>query len=385
MISALKENCRTFLILLLAAGMLFMVRSAAGQQGLGSQPGSNLSPASRAVIDRLASLGELPAGTWKMHTGDLTHGESVNLDESGWQAIAPGEKAPTDAVWFRQIIQVPETLHGYDLTGARIWFQFHAEANGPMPEILYFNGRRVAMGDDLEPIALFDDARPGDKAVVAVKLLETVDAKEFRGATLRIEFAGNRPNPVDLRQEFLSAALLLPTLAPGDSSKPGGSTSIDTLNAAINAVDVAALDHADSGSAITKSELQFEFDTSLKAAQMQLEALRPLLQTATFHLTGNSHIDAAWLWPWTETVGVVRSTFSTALQLMHEYPGYTFTQSATAYNEWLADKYPGLNDEIKQRIQEGRWEIVGGMWVEPDLNMPDGESLVRQLLVGKHW
>ncbi len=92
-----------------------------------------------------------------------------------------------------------------------------------MPEILYFNGRRVAMGEDLEPIVLFDDARPGDKVVVAVKLLETVDTKEFRGATLRIEFPGNRPNPVDLRQEFLSAALLLPTLAPGDSSKPGGS------------------------------------------------------------------------------------------------------------------------------------------------------------------
>jgi alpha-mannosidase len=379
MISASKEHSRIFLVLLLFAGMLFMARSAAGQMGLGSQPGSNLSSASRAVIDRLASLGELPAGTWKMHTGDLTHGESVNLDESGWQAIAPGEKAPTGAVWFRQIFQVPETLHGYDLTGGRIWFQFHAEANGPMPEILYFNGRRVATGDDLEPIVLFDDARPGDKAVVAVKLLETVDTKEFHGATLRIEFAEARPNPDDLRQEFLSAALLLSTLAPGDSSK------IDTLNAAINAVNVAALDHADSGSAITKSELQFEFDTSLKVAQMELEALKPLLQTATFHLTGNSHIDAAWLWPWTETVDVVKHTFSTALQLMHEYPGYTFTQSAAAYNEWLADKYPDLNAEIKQRIHEGRWEIVGGMWVEPDLNMPDGESLVRQLLVGKRW
>ncbi len=51
----------------------------------------------------------------------------------------------------------------------------------------------------------------------------------------------------------------------------------------------------------------------------------------------------------------------------------------------MAEKYPDLNDEIKKRIQEGRWEIVGGMWVEPDLNMPDGESLVRQLLVGKRW
>ena len=114
-------------------------------------------------------------------------------------------KAPNDAVWFRQTIQIPDTLNGYDLTGARIWFQFHANANGPMPEILYFNGRRVAMGEDLEPIVLFDDARPGDKVVVAVKLLQTVDVKTFRGATLRIDFPESRPNPEDLREEFLSA------------------------------------------------------------------------------------------------------------------------------------------------------------------------------------
>ena len=57
-----------------------------------------------------------------------------------------------------------------------------------------------------------------------------------------------------------------------------------------------------------------------------MEALKPLLHQATIHLTGNSHIDAAWLWPWTETVDVVKRTFSTALQLMHEYPGlYIYT------------------------------------------------------------
>ncbi len=84
-----------------------------------------------------------------------------------------------------------------------------------MPEILYFNGRRVAMGDDLEPVVLFDDAQPGDKVTVAVKLLHTVDTKRFHGATLKIDFPENRPNPGDLRQEFLSAALLVPSLAPG--------------------------------------------------------------------------------------------------------------------------------------------------------------------------
>ena len=330
----------------------------------------NLPPESRSVITRLTLMRELPDGTWKMHSGDVAHGEATNIDESGWEEQkVPGE-APNDAVWFRQTYTVPETLHGYDLTGARIWFEFHAYANGPMPEILYFNGRRVALGDDLEPVVLFDSAKPGEKVTVAVKLLHTVDKKNIRGASLKIDFPENRPNPEDLREEFLAAAVMVPSLAPAGDTK-----NLATLNDAIRAVDEKALDAHD----------QTKFDESLKSAHRKLEALLPLMQTMTWHLTGNSHIDAAWLWPWTETVDVVKRTFGTALQLMYEYPQYTYTQSAAAYNEWVQEKYPDMNDEIKKRIKEGRWEIVGGMWVEPDLNLPDGESLARQLLYGKRY
>ncbi len=349
--------------------MLLAWGKAAAQRGETERALALLPEQSRSVVERLLSLSELPAGTWKVHEGDLPHGEAVNLDDSGWQAATVGARYPTSAVWFRQTIEIPATLNGYDLSGARVWLQFQVDANGPIPEILYFNGRRVAMGEDLEPVVLFDNARPGDKVVVAVKLLATVDTKRFRGATLRVDFPESRPNPQDLAEEFLSAALLLPSLAPGDSTKT------DILDSAIATVDVAALDRHDSA----------KFDASLKAAQEKLEALRPLMQQATFLLDGNAHIDAAWLWPWTETVDVVHRTFGTALQLMNEYPDYVYTQSAAAYNEWMAQKYPEMNAEIKRRIQEGRWEIVGGMWVEPDLNMPDGESLVRQLLVGKRW
>jgi alpha-mannosidase len=329
-----------------------------------------LPPDEQKVVDRLGSFRELPDGQWKMHSGDLPHGEDVDLDESSWQTIANNAKAPNEAAWFRQTYVVPDTLHGYDLTGARIWFEFHAGANGPMPEILYFNGRRVALGDDLEPIVLFDKAKPGDKVTVAVKLLHTVDQKTIHGASLRIDFPEGRPNPEDLREEFLGAAELIPSLdaaaAPANQA---------TLYGAIATVDIKALDNHD----------QKAFDASLASAQSKLQALAPLEQQATFYEVGNSHMDAAWLWPWTETVDTVKRTFGTALQLMYEYPQYDFTQSAAAYNEWMAQKYPDMNDEIKRRIDEGRWEIVGGMWLEPDLNMPDGESLVRQLLVGKRW
>ena len=91
--------------------------------------------------------------------------------------------------------------------------------NGPMPEILYFNGRRVALGDDLEPVVLFDKAQPGDKVTVAVKLLHTVDTKTFRGVTLRIDF---RRRPAQSRRSAPGVPrrrLLVPSLAPGDASR----------------------------------------------------------------------------------------------------------------------------------------------------------------------
>jgi alpha-mannosidase len=374
MSKALPWNRNSILRLLVATlavfGATLLNRGAWAQDAeQAARIGEKLPQESRAVIEKLTALRELPDGQWKMHAGDLAHGEAPNVDDSSWQPIAPKSKAPNDAAWFRQTIEIPQTLEGYDLTGARVWFQFHAGANGPMPQIIYFNGRRAAMGDDLEPIVLFDNARPGEKVTVAVKLLHTVDEKTFMGATLKIDFSENRPSPEDLREEFLSATLLVPSLAPNDASQ------MSTLTAAIQAVDLKALEAKD----------QNGFDASLKDAHSKLEALMPLMQKATYHLTGNSHIDAAWLWPWTETVDVVKRTFGTALQLMYEYPQYTYTQSAAAYNEWMAQKYPDMNGEIKKRIQEKRWEVVGGMWVEPDLNMPDGESLVRQLLVGKRW
>jgi alpha-mannosidase len=328
-----------------------------------------LSPESQKVIERLSSFDNLPAEQWRYHPGDLAHGESPSLDDSSWALVKPGSKAPTDAVWYRRVVEVPKALNGYDLTGSRIWFKFQADANGPMPQIIYFNGRRVALGDDLEPIVLFDQAKPGDKVLIAVKLLATVDKKTFHGTSLKIDFASGRPNPEDLRLEFLSTTMLIPSLSKNPTQ------DLVTLQHAITTVDLGALD----------SDNPSKFDASLTQARKELEPFRPMLKQATLHLTGNSHIDAAWLWPWTESVDVVKRTFGTALQLMNEYPDYTYTQSAAQYNEWIADKYPEMNEEIKKRIKEGRWEVVGGMWVEPDLNMPDGESQVRSLLLGKRF
>jgi alpha-mannosidase len=335
----------------------------------------NLSPAAIAKLHTLEMLNSLPVGEWRFHAGDVPHGESPSLDDSAWPLQKPRAKAPQDAVWYRRVIEVPKTLNGYDITGARIWFQFRADANGPMPEIIYFNGRRVALGDDLEPIVLFDPAKPGDKILVAVKLLHTVDEKTFAGASLKIEpnpsatGGAARPNPEDIRTQAIAAANILPALpTPRKDLLP-------KVEDAVAAIDLKALEAGD----------QSAFDNSLRKSQEILTTLHPILSQATVDLVGNAHIDAAWLWPRSETIDAVKRTFTTALQLMDEYPGYTYSQSAAQYTAWIAEKYPQMNDQIRQRVKEGRWEIVGGMWVEPDLNLPDGEGLVRQLLVGQRY
>jgi alpha-mannosidase len=102
-----------------------------------------------------------------------------------------------------------------------------------------------------------------------------------------------------------------------------------------------------------------------------------------FHMIGNAHIDPVWLWPWQEGLSVVHSTFRSALDRMNETPEFAFTASSAQFYEWVAETDPQMLAEIRRRVEEGRWDFVGGWWVEPDINIPNGESLVRQGLYGQ--
>ena len=113
---------------------------------------------------------------------------------------------------------------------------------------------------------------------------------------------------------------------------------------------------------------------------------RPLAAHARqIHMIGNAHIDPVWLWPWQEGYQEARSTFRSAIDRMNEYDDFVFTCDQMVLLSWVEESDPELFSEIQRRVGEGRWVNVGGWWVEPDCNIPTGESFARQGLYGQRY
>jgi len=315
------------------------------------------------VLDRLNAMTNMQVNQWRYHTADIPHPEDPSLDDSNWTAVTfgRGQSGSSNLLgWYRTWIEIPPTVGGKEIRGARVRLALRVSSLARV----FFNGSMVAQGNGnlLLPILVNEKAAPGQRILVAVS------TNRMTGAQLTFEFPG-QADPGTLRQDIQTAVAIMAGFPAGNAERE------KQLDAVIKAIDIAALDRGD----------QQAFNQSLIAASNDMAPIREWMKQFTVRAVGNSHIDMAWLWPWTETVEVVRDTYTTALQLMREYPDFTYTQSSAQTFEWLEQKYPDLFRQIQERVKEGRWEIVGGMWVEPDLNMPDGESIVRQLLVGKRY
>ena len=105
----------------------------------------------------------------------------------------------------------------------------------------------------------------------------------------------------------------------------------------------------------------------------------------TYYLIGNAHLDPVWQWQAPEGLSLVKSTFRSALDRMKEYPDYKFTSACASYYKWIKLSEPEMFEEIKERVKEGRWGVTGGMWVQPDCNIPSGEAFCRHLLYSQKF
>lgn len=116
--------------------------------------------------------------------------------------------------------------------------------------------------------------------------------------------------------------------------------------------------------------------------------LSPMAKEAksyTLLFMAHAHIDMNWMWGMQETAVVATDTMRTMLDLMNEFPDFTFSQSQASVYRIVAETSPDMLEEIKSRVKEGRWEITASHWTEADKNLPDGESLTRQILCAKKY
>lgn len=175
-------------------------------------------------------------------------------------------------------------------------------------------------------------------------------------------------------RDFVAAArVALETATRLDDNEPAKGHLLNALDAAFKVLD-------------TRNPMGDAFYASVPAAH---DALRQGIAKAGPALdvevigTGHAHIDVAWLWTLGTTRRKAGRTFTTVQRLMEQFPEYHFTQSQPQLYDYVRQDYPELFEEIKARVAEGRWEPIGGMWVEADCNLSGPESLARQFLLGR--
>ena len=215
------------------------------------------------------------------------------------------------------------------------------------------NDHRV-MPDSLGRIALCTACRAGEPLAVSIK---DVQPPWWDAPLLRVRNPGWR----EIRDGAVWARYFT-----GDSSlgAPDSGVARDLLSAALDP---------------TKREYLATIDGWARRLAPAAERIR----RDTIDIVGHSHIDAAWTWRWREGRDVVNATWATVTKLMAKYPDMHFAASSAQYYVWLEKYDPALLARIQALVREGRWDPVGGWWVESDANIPSGESLVRQALYGQ--
>ncbi|MBQ9776745.1 MAG: alpha-mannosidase [Lentisphaeria bacterium] len=317
-----------------------------------------------SLLRNLSEAESVPLGNWTVRTavynapGDYTY-------DGNWQTVTfPASFPPKKTVFLKAEIEIPATVNceesylafdfcdmegmlridgdvfcGVDVNHPRIFLP----RTGKMELLLEFNS---------EPRALFEPERA------------RYGFGQFRGASLlRIDR--------NVENFWYDAMFIWQTTCVIEDERRRKKLQ-QALETAMLGIDMD----------LPREELSREAAAALKKFREEVAQIAPDPESGTLCGAGHTHIDTAWLWPLKETVRKCSRTFSTACRYMEHFPDYHFSCSQAQLYAYTQEHYPELFEEIRKHVRSGRWENTGAMWVEPDCNVPNGESLIRQVLYG---
>jgi alpha-mannosidase len=313
---------------------------------------------------------------FRCHGSDVPHAAAPDFDDREWDTFTVGDTwgGYDSTVWFRTRVPIPDGWREHKL--ALRFLVGPRDGGGSTAEtMLYVNGVPLQAIDVWHEHAwLLPEHTQSGEVLIALKawsgVLNVPDRRRFKLAQLVwID------EPAE-RLYYLMSTLVQAIKLLGEEDF-GALRMLQALNEAYHLIDFAK----------PKSE---RFYDSLEAAyEVLLERVTALEQFGGLKPRvvgiGHAHIDLAWLWRLRHTREKAARTFATALHLMRQYPDYRFMHSSPQLYKYLQADYPDLFERVKERIAAGQWEITGATWVEPDVNIPSGESLVRQFLFGRRY
>jgi alpha-mannosidase len=344
---------------------------------------------SQSSVDKLvAQLESASKGTidnWKYSTNFSGDPTGPGFDDSGWAPIAIDQHLTIDSCWIRSEVTLPDRMAGQATSGT-VRFLVTVDDYG----YLFVNGENRGYFPWDGEFELTKHAQPGQKFLLVIKAINTGGPLRL----LRAQIVPGSDNPLAKTVEDFALGLkvaqkLLSTDTYQTNSRVKVDPGVDKSRmdrqekSRLNALLQATAAGVDADALVNGSVDRFRM--SLSAARTKLAPVADFVHRFTVYLDANAHIDAAWLWRSKETIMVCRNTFSSVMNMMAARPDFTYTQSSAAYYDWIERLYPDLFAQIQQRVKDGRWEVIGGMWVEPDCNLPSGESWARQLMYAKKY
>lgn len=322
-------------------------------------------------VDKLRHPQVLPVRNYKMAKGQFQGGESCDTaDWEDYRIDTPWSELDSHR-WLRTKLVIPPEFDKkyveFQLISGR---EGQWDATNPQM-LLYINGALI-QGVDVNhrEIVISDCACAGDTYEIAMLIYSgSVPGDLVFKSNLIVTDKVVEKFYYDFLIPVQSARLLK------NSDQENCRRILQKLDAAANVIDL-------------RKPYSDSFYASLKEAETILakEFYTKIDETApVVSAIGHTHIDIAWLWTVAQTREKVLRSFSTVLRLMEQYPDYKFMSSQPILYQFIKEQAPELYEKIKSRVQEGRWEVDGAMWLEADCNLTGGESLVRQILKGEQF
>lgn len=333
------------------------------------------------IIEKLRSLAEIDVqNQWFSYDKDLVNPPQYT-DIKNWSKITPNEKnylvweKGNKIQWLAQKIIIPSSLNNYLLSGLSLrlsltWWAKQAQ--------IFVNGKLVQEGDLFDSsarILLTSHAIPIQEILVSLRL---VSPEHDIGALMRAKciyevfrkpFQNIANQELKIDPIFVANELTIIT---------NYLTNFEPTKLPIFAQELTYIDWNN----ITKRDL---FHQSLTRLRNNLSAFSDTIKKRSFSVLGHGHLDMAWLWETKETYEVAKRTFTSVLNLQKDFLNLTFGHTTACLYEWIENNAYTLFLDIEKSIKKGQWEVLGGMWVESDVNLISGESLVRQLLYGQKY